>query len=276
MTARDRFAIVPLEAVTGTLTDREFRVYALLRSYADRNGLCFPRQAVLAKALGSTRTKVNQWLKALAAHGWITVIRHRGTCSYQVNMAPVAVSPDEVAGLDAALASADVPRGGTSDTDDPAPESGTVLWERMLGDMPPDAQAAFRAWAIAHPESYKRMVAGIATAGMPAAVDRRQTHFALPIDGMSPEAVASRQWEQVKRALEDVIGATQVRSWLARLALVEVEHEKVTLRAEGEFARRWIVNNYDSQLLNAWQGILPGIRVIEIIAATPTRKKAVS
>ena len=67
-----RYTIFQSRAVVDpNLTDRELRVLALLGTYSDRNGWCFPHQQTLADRLGTSRQLVNRSIKTLVALSYI-------------------------------------------------------------------------------------------------------------------------------------------------------------------------------------------------------------
>ncbi|MEE7463109.1 hypothetical protein MFUR16E_18595 [Methylobacterium fujisawaense] len=53
----------------------------LMHYHNDKTGTCNPRQGILADAIGIGRQKVNEWIAELAASGWITPHRIKGSGS---------------------------------------------------------------------------------------------------------------------------------------------------------------------------------------------------
>src|SRR5437870_13613143 len=72
------------------LTAGDKMTFAMLLSYAWQNDFCFPGQLRLAKDMGLTERSVRTHLKALEAHGLLT-IKQRGqgkTNIYELNLKP--------------------------------------------------------------------------------------------------------------------------------------------------------------------------------------------
>lgn len=73
------FVIVPVAAAEDSrLSPAAFRVLALLSSYADRDGWCWPSQKTLAERLGHTRQAVQQHITQLEALGYLKSERRFG------------------------------------------------------------------------------------------------------------------------------------------------------------------------------------------------------
>jgi hypothetical protein len=67
-----RFSIIPARIVDDRRLDaRAVVVLALLGTYTDRNGWCFPSQATLAERMGVSRQAIAQQINVLVKYGYI-------------------------------------------------------------------------------------------------------------------------------------------------------------------------------------------------------------
>ena len=71
-----KFGVVPTLAILDkSITHAELRVLALLCSYADKNGECFPSQSKMAECLGIARENVNRHIQSLHKKGWVRSVQ---------------------------------------------------------------------------------------------------------------------------------------------------------------------------------------------------------
>jgi|TARA_R110000751_G_scaffold78084_1_gene157406 hypothetical protein len=71
-----KFGVVPTLAILDKdITNAELRVLALLCSYADKNGECFPSQQTMAEQLNVRRDDLNKRLRLIEQKGWVTSSR---------------------------------------------------------------------------------------------------------------------------------------------------------------------------------------------------------
>jgi len=67
-----RFSLIPAQAVCDNrLNSRALQVLALLGTYTDKNGWCFPSQSRLADQLGCSRPTINRALNLLVSIGYV-------------------------------------------------------------------------------------------------------------------------------------------------------------------------------------------------------------
>lgn len=67
------------------LPDRALRIFALLLSYADPNGECFPSQSKMAKKLGVSRQAVQKQVRELERKGYVKIFRQaKKTSIYRI------------------------------------------------------------------------------------------------------------------------------------------------------------------------------------------------
>ncbi|ALS26958.1 helix-turn-helix domain-containing protein [Paenibacillus sp. 32O-W] len=67
-----------------------FQTLAVIASYMDANGRCFPSQETIAAALGIRRENANKRVKSLLAYKWrgrpvVTAERRRGRTEYTID-----------------------------------------------------------------------------------------------------------------------------------------------------------------------------------------------
>ena len=69
-----KFGVVPTLAILDkSISHAELRVFALLCSYADKNGQCYPSQSTMAESLNISRQKLNPHIKSLETKGWVKI-----------------------------------------------------------------------------------------------------------------------------------------------------------------------------------------------------------
>lgn len=80
-----RFAIIPARAFDDARMDSHLRdVLALLSTYADREGWCWPGQETLGNRLGLSRTTVNGYIRRLQQLGYLEARRRQAGCLYRL------------------------------------------------------------------------------------------------------------------------------------------------------------------------------------------------
>lgn len=73
----DRFGIFPAEVIAehgANVGATAIAVYAVLATYADEQGMCYPGMQTIASLLGATRQTIHTALKALEREGLVTVV----------------------------------------------------------------------------------------------------------------------------------------------------------------------------------------------------------
>ena len=80
-------------------------------------------------------------------------------------------------------------------------------------------------------------------------------------------------WTTIYSELSQKLDDLNANTWVEALTAVSVEGGIVTMGAPTRFARDWVKNNLQKELLISWQAVIPSVMAVEIVVG---RKKDVS
>lgn len=73
LSGSEKFGILPsIASSDGRLSAADFRVLLALASFANENGVCWPRRATLSKLTGISMTNISRATTRLMVFGWLS------------------------------------------------------------------------------------------------------------------------------------------------------------------------------------------------------------